>query len=192
MAGLLATLLMGMGLNVLLYLCAIVGVAPPEESLRRFFEQGATHYAGGNGVRFAVLVVTIVFASELSWAVVYSHLPPAVLRIAPWLRGLAFSILPLSFSTLVLLPTLGAGPLGLHLEAGLVPLAGEVLRNVLYAVGLAMSYSLLRVARQRPARAALDDRSGAATAAGEGPSDLPDSPANSETCEKEPVASLGD
>jgi len=34
-----------------------------------------------------------------------------------------------------------------------VPLAGEALRNVLYAVGLATSYSLLRVARQRPARA---------------------------------------
>lgn len=154
MAGLLATLLMGMGLNVLFYLFAIVGVGPPEEALRQFFEQGATRFADGHDVRFAVLVVTIVFASELIWAVVYSHLPPALLRITPWLRGLAFSVLPLSFSALVLLPTLGAGPLGLHLEAGLVPLVGEALRNVLYAVGLATSYSLLRVARQRPARAA--------------------------------------
>ena len=156
MAGLLATLLMGMGLNVVFYLLAAVGVEPPEEALLRFFDQGATRFAGGNAVRFATVVVSIVFLSELIWAVVYSHLPPPVLRIAPWLRGLAFSVVPLSFSALVVLPVLGAGPLGLHLEAGLVPFAGEALRNVLYAVGLAMSYSLLRVARQRPARAATE------------------------------------
>ena len=77
-----------------------------------------------------------------------------LLRLAPWLRGLAFSLLPLAFSVLVVLPVLGAGPLGLGLEAGLIPLAGEALRNALYGVGLAASYSLLRIARQRPARAA--------------------------------------
>ena len=38
--------------------------------------------------------------------------------------------------------------------AGVVLLAGEVLRNALSGVALAESYSLLRVARQRPARAA--------------------------------------
>jgi hypothetical protein len=156
MAGLLATLLMGMGLNVLFYLLAAAGIRPPEQALLRFFDQGAARFADGNAVRFAILVVAIVFASELIWAIVYSHLPPPLLRIAPWLRGLAFSVVPLSFSALVLLPALGAGPLGLHLEAGLVPFAGEVLRNVVYALGLATSYSLLRVARQRPARAAAE------------------------------------
>jgi membrane protein DedA with SNARE-associated domain len=156
MAGLLATLLMGMGLNVVFYLLAAAGIGPPEQALLHFFDQGAARFADGNAVRFAILVVAIVFASELIWAVVYSHLPSPMLRIAPWLRGLAFSVVPLSFSALVLLPVLGAGPLGLDLEAGLVPFAGEALRNVLYAVGLATSYSLLRVARQRPARAATE------------------------------------
>ena len=60
----------------------------------------------------------------------------------------------------MVLPVLGAGPLGLGLEAGLIPLAGEALRNALYGVGLAASYSLLRIARQRPARA---DELGVAT-----------------------------
>jgi len=175
MAGLLATLLMGMGLNVLFYLLAAVEIGPPEEALRRFFDQGAAQFADGNRVRFAVLVVTIVFATELIWAVVYSHLPAPLLRIAPWLRGLAFSALPLAFSALVLLPALGAGPLGLHLEAGLVPLAGEALRNALYALGLATSYSLLRVARQRPARAA-PETSGVARQQGDGASGVSDIP----------------
>ena len=57
----------------------------------------------------------------------------------------------------MVLPLLGAGPLGLGLGAAPVPLAGEVLRNALFGVALAASYSLLRVARQRPARAAAAD-----------------------------------
>jgi membrane protein DedA with SNARE-associated domain len=154
MAGLLATLLMGMGLNVVFYMLTALDIGPPEQALLRFFDQGASRFADGNGVRFAVIVITIVFVSEVLWAVVYSHLPSPLLRIPPWLRGLAFSILPLSFSVLVVLPGLGAGPLGLGLEAGLVPFAGEMFRNVLFGVGLSASYSLLRVARQRPARAA--------------------------------------
>ena len=156
MAGLLATLLMGMGLNVVFYVLAALGIGPPEQALVRFFEQGASRFADGNGVRFGVLVIAIVLVSEFLWAVVYSHLPPPLVRIPPWLRGLAFSTLPLAFSVLVLLPGLGAGPLGLGLETGLVPFAGEALRNVLFGVGLATSYSLLRVARQRPARAAAE------------------------------------
>jgi membrane protein DedA with SNARE-associated domain len=154
MAGFLATLLMGMGLNVVFYILAALDIGPPERALVRFFDQGALRFADGNGVRFAVIVITIVFVSELLWAVVYAHLPSPLLRIPPWLRGLSFSILPLSFSVLVVLPGLGAGPLGLGLGAGLVPFAGEMFRNVLFGVGLAASYSLLRVARQRPARAA--------------------------------------
>lgn len=153
MAGLLATLLMGMGLNVLLYLLAALGIGPPELSLVRFFEQGAARFAGGNVVRFGALVVALVVVSELVWAVVYAHLPAPLRRLPPWLRGLAFSVVPLACSLLLLLPLLGAGPLGLGLDAGLVPFAGEVIRNALYGLGLATSYSLLRAARQRPARA---------------------------------------
>jgi hypothetical protein len=186
MAGLLATLLMGMGLNVLLYVLAAVGIGPPEQALRRFFDQGAARFADGNGVRFAALVVTLVFISELVWAVVYAHLPSPLLRVAPWSRGLAFSILPLTFSVLVLLPVLGAGPLGLHLEAGLVPFAGEVLRNALFGVGLAASYSLLRVARQRPARAVAE----ASGEARQGRGEMSDISYNSEMSERESTSPL--
>ena len=157
MAGLLATLQMGMGVNVLLYLLGALDVELPEQALLRFLDQAAARFADGNSVRFAMLLLAIVLVSGFVWAVVYSHLAVPLLRIPPWLRGLAFSVLPLAFSVLVLMPLLGAGPLGLGLEAGLVPLVGEVFRNALFGVGLAASYSLLRVARQRPARAVAAD-----------------------------------
>ena len=161
MAGLLATLLMGMGLSLLLYMFAVFNIGPPEASLLRFFRQGADRFAEGNVVRFVAVVVAVVFVSELCWAVVYSHLPAPLRRMPPWLRGLAFSTVPLAFSVLVVLPALGAGPLGIGLDAGLVPFAGEVVRNGLYGLGLAISYSLLRAARQRPARAVPDPASDA-------------------------------
>ena len=153
LAGLLATLLMGMGVNLLLYLLGALGVEPPERALLDFVGRAASRVADGDGVRFVALLLALVFVSEFGWAVVYSHLAVPLLRIPPWLRGLAFSALPSAVSLLVVLPLLGAGPLGLGLGAGVVPLAGEVLRNGLFGVALAASYSLLRVARQRPARA---------------------------------------
>jgi len=75
-------------------------------------------------------------------------------NVPEWIRGLLFSLLPLLISTLVVMPALGAGPLGLGMGAALMALAGEFFRNALYGVGLALAYSLLRVARGRPARAA--------------------------------------
>jgi hypothetical protein len=57
------------------------------------------------------------------------------------------------------LPALGAGLLGLGLEAGLVPAAGELLRHLLYGAALGLTYpvlvltrrpSAIRFARPRP------------------------------------------
>jgi hypothetical protein len=59
-----------------------------------------------------------------------------------------FAALPALVSTLVLLPLLGAGLFGLGLDAGLVPLAGELFRNALFGVGLGTTHALLRRARQ--------------------------------------------
>ena len=85
-------------------------------------------------------------ALHLGWALLYAH----VARWLPgpdWVGGLLFALLPLTVAALVLLPALGAGPLGLDLGAGLLPLAGEVLRNAAYGVSLATGYTLLNRAR---------------------------------------------
>jgi membrane protein DedA with SNARE-associated domain len=155
LAGLLATLEMWMGVDVLLYSLGALDLGVPERTLLQFFDQAAARYAAGNGVRFAALMLAFTFVGGLVWAVIYSHVAIPLLRpLAPWLRGLAFSALPLAFSVLIIMPVVGVGFLGLGLDAGLLPLVGEALRNALFGVGLGVSYSLLRLARQRPARAA--------------------------------------
>ena len=51
-------------------------------------------------------------------------------------------------SLLVVLPLLGAGPLGLGLQAGLVPAAGELVRHLLYGAALGLAYPVLLMARR--------------------------------------------
>ena len=153
LAGLLATVEMGLGVNVLLYALGAIGVRPPEAALLRFLEGAANRFAEGQELRFVGMMLAIVVLGGLFWGIVYSHVAVPLLRVPAWQRGLLFSFLPFGFSSLVLMPLLGAGPLGLALGAGLMPLAGEALRNAVFGVGLATSYSLLRIARQRPARA---------------------------------------
>ena len=155
LAGLLATLEMWMGADVVLYVLGALGLGVPERALVRFLDQAAARFVAGNDVRFAALMLAFTVVGGLAWGVVYSHVAVPLLRpLAPWLRGLAFSALPLASSVLIVMPVAGAGVLGLGLDAGPLPLVAEALRNALFGVGLGVSYSLLRLARQRPARAA--------------------------------------
>jgi membrane protein DedA with SNARE-associated domain len=154
MAGLLATLEMGMGVDVLLYCLGSLGLGVPERALFHFLDRAAARFATGNSVHVAAALLGFTFVSGLAWAVIYAHVAvPHLQPLPPWFRGLVFSALPLASSVLIVMPLLGVGFLGLDLDAGLVPLFGEALRNALFGVGLGVSYSLLRLARQRPARA---------------------------------------
>jgi membrane protein DedA with SNARE-associated domain len=149
-AGLLATVMMLLGVNVVLYALDAVGLHMPERALMQLLHQAATRHAGGSASRLLLYLVLVLLATGLTWAVVYSHLGIKLLHGPAWVRGLLFSPLPLGFSLVVLLPFLGAGPFGLGLGDGLLPVAGEVFRNALFGVGLGASYSLLQLARQRP------------------------------------------
>jgi membrane protein DedA with SNARE-associated domain len=154
MAGLLATLQMAAGVSLALYALDLLQLPLPEQALKSFLQGAAAQVSGGSTVRFVAVLLLVVVISDVVWAIVYTHV--VVRRLPdtqPWLRGLLFAPLPLLASVLVVMPLLGAGPLGLALDAGLAPLAGEIFRNTVYAVGLAVAYSLLRVARQPPARA---------------------------------------
>ncbi|HZU07589.1 MAG TPA: DedA family protein [Chloroflexota bacterium] len=145
MAGLLATATMALVLDLVFYGLAAVGQTTPAAAL---FELGRA-LGQRLGVRpFVVLVsgIALFTVLHLGWAVLYAH----VERWLPepdWLGGLLFALLPLAFSVLVVLPALGVGIAGLALGQGLLPLAGEVLRYVIYGFCLSTSYTLLSRAR---------------------------------------------
>jgi membrane protein DedA with SNARE-associated domain len=146
LAGLFAVATTALVLNVVLYMAAVVEQETPAEALlelahaisRRVGAYPWIIVLGGAGL-FVVLGV--------GWAIVYAHIE-RWLPEPDWLGGLVFGLAPLAFSLLVVLPLLGAGPLGLGLGMGVVPLAGETVRHVLYSLALSTSFTLLSRTRR--------------------------------------------
>jgi membrane-associated protein len=141
-----------LGMNLLLYALGGFGITQPEWALTQLTERGAPLYSEGDTTRFFFHLALVLVLGNLAWAVVYGIITHEVRPARAWLRGLTFAPLPLCLSLLVLMPYLGAGPLGLELGVGLLPVAGEVLRNLLFGAALGVTYALVGVARQpRPA-----------------------------------------
>src|SRR4051794_485996 len=96
---------MWMGVDVLLYSLGAVGLGVPERALFQFLDQAAARFVAGNDARFAALLLAVTVVGGLVWAVLYTHVAIPLLRpLAPWLRGLVFSALPLAFSALIVMP----------------------------------------------------------------------------------------
>jgi len=155
-AGLGASALTTLSVTWLLEMIGFVAQAPPERALLRFLEadptpgllQLLTRYAPQRLV-FTGLVATVPFqvATHLVWAVLYAFTLEQRLRGGASARGMQFAVLPWLFSGLVVFPLLDAGWFGFQF-GGVLPMAGELLRSVLFGVTLATLYRLVRLARQ--------------------------------------------
>jgi hypothetical protein len=148
LAGFLATVGMGLGVNLALYALGALGVFSPEVALVQLIRTAAAEYADGSGPRMVAQLALLIFLLNMLWAVVYAWVAEGRLPGALWAEGLLFSVLPLAFSVFLLLPALGGGTVGLGLGAGLVPLVGELFRNALFGIGLGAWYALLLGARE--------------------------------------------
>lgn len=148
LAGCLATFVMLLGVNLALYALGALGLTLPEGALLQLVDQGAPQLdAVGSPPRSFVHLALVLLLSNLVWALIYAYVADSVQPRHAWLRGLLVAPLPLIFSLLVLMPFLRAGPLGLGLDVGLLPIAGEAFRNALFGVALGVCYELLRLAR---------------------------------------------
>jgi hypothetical protein len=153
MAGLLATIVTAVALNLLLYALAIIDQPAPEAALVALGEAISRRFGprGAEGVLLGAIALHV--GTQLLWAVVYAHLARRLPR-PDWVGGLLFALFPLAFSLWVVLPALGTGLAGLDLGMGLVPLAGELLRHAIYGGSLSTAYTLLSRARAAPRRGA--------------------------------------
>jgi membrane-associated protein len=146
-AGLLATLEMATALVVILALFAGFGIGLPERALLQAVALIVTGHGTALGPGLAPLAGLLFIPAGILWAVAYAVWIEPRLHGPDWLKGGTFSLLPMLVSWFVVLPSLGAGPLGLWLEAGPVPAAGELVRHLLYGVALGLAYPMLLLAR---------------------------------------------
>ena len=147
LAGLLATMEMATALGVILTAFVQLRLDYPEHVLLRAVALIAFGRGTTLGPAFLPLAAVLFFVAGILWAIGYAWAEPR-LRGPDWLKGATFSLLPTCASLLVVLPLLGAGPLGLGLQAGLVPAAGELVRHLLYGAALGLAYPVLLLARR--------------------------------------------
>lgn len=142
LAGMVAMFEMGLAVNIALYVFAAWGLLLPERALLRFMALVTAQVPGGSEGLLIGLIVVFV-AGGLLWSFIYTHIAAQLLPGPPVVRGLLFSLLPFTASMCLLLLA-GAGPLGLGLGAGLIPLVGEAFRCAVFGAGLGTAEALVR------------------------------------------------
>lgn len=80
--------------------------------------------------------IALHFVAGIVWAVVYTGLVEPRLHGPGWRRGLIFAVVPWLFSLFVFLPVVGGGFLGLAIDAGPLPIIGNLILHAAYGVTL--------------------------------------------------------
>lgn len=93
------------------------------------------------GNRFAIGMV-LNLGVGLLWAVLYARFAEPVLSGPGWKRGALFALLPWLLSVVVFFPIAGAGFLGSDLDAGPLPVLGNLVIHLVYGVMLGGLYAI--------------------------------------------------
>lgn len=166
LAGLAATVMMGLAVSWLLELAAFVLPASPEYALLRFLEwrpeevglpispeaitgflADQTPMMRGVWTTFGGLLVTIPLQviGHLAWALVYGFVLERRLHGSPIVRGLQFAFALWITTGVVIYPLVGAGPFGAQLNAGWAPFAAELVRYAVFGTALGVTYDAIRL-----------------------------------------------
>ncbi len=157
-AGALATLVSTLAMNVAINITGDLALLEPNSLVQRMQARLAVlAVVRVIGPALLLLAVPAFVLVGIGWGAIYAQWIEPRMQVPDWLSGLAFALLPLTVSLLVVLPVLdGAAPdLG---PLGPLAAASEALRHAFYGIALGAIYPLrlARFSRGR-ARAADDD-----------------------------------
>ena len=93
-----------------------------------------------------VLAIALNLLMGLFLALVYGRLVEPVLGGPGWRKGVLFSLVPFVLSVVAFLPVLGGGFLGSDIEAGPLPVLGNLVAHLVYGAILGSVYGLALVA----------------------------------------------
>ena len=153
-SGLVGTLVSSLLANVLVHLLGLLAFEGPGVALAELVRLVTAELGRSPGTLIGWLMLPAVLGVGAALGALYgAWLGNASYYRGP-LRGALFSLLPLALSLAIVLPLVGAGPAGLGLKAGLVPLVGETIRHLTYGLVLGTLYPALA----RPQRGRLETR----------------------------------
>jgi hypothetical protein len=89
-----------------------------------------------------ILTIAINCAFGLAWALIYAAFFARRLSGPGWRRGMMFALLPWVLSLTLFFPMVGAGFVGLALNAGPLPIIGNLILHLVYGGALGALYAL--------------------------------------------------
>ena len=142
LAGLIATMLMTVGLAVAYLVATVLGSESPNAPVLARWLGGLTHNAVTLQAETALPIAVLLHViAGIGWAVVYAGVVEPRLSGPGWRRGLVFAPAPGILSLLVFLPALGGGIFGLGLGAGPLPVVGNLVLHLVYGATLGGFYA---------------------------------------------------
>lgn len=140
-AGFVATTIMS-GVLVLGYLSSGIFADNSGNQISQWF-YGLTH----NSLTDSAFDVPIGYYSinllaGIIWALIYAYAIEPRLSGPAWRRGVVFSLIPWILSLVAFFPLVGAGFLGLDLDAGPLPALGNLILHLSYGLALGVMYAI--------------------------------------------------
>ncbi len=139
-AGFLATMVMT-GVLVAGYLTAGV-LGQMNNGIGDWF-YGLTHNSlTDNAFDIPIGAYSLNLLAGIVWAIIYAAVIEPRMSGPAWRRGALFSLLPWLLSLVVFFPIVGAGFLGLDLDAGPLPIIGNLILHLSYGITLGVAYAI--------------------------------------------------
>lgn len=140
-AGFVATTIMS-GVLVLGYLSSGIFADESGNQIRQWF-YGLTHNSlTDNAFDVPIGYYAINLLAGIIWALVYAYWFEPRLSGPAWRRGIVFSLIPWILSLVAFFPLVGAGFLGLDLDAGPLPALGNLILHLSYGLSLGVMYAI--------------------------------------------------
>lgn len=140
-AGFIATFMMTATMTAGYLFANAVGDADGATMLQWFEALSGNEVVDRVGESFAVGMVLNLIVG-LVWALIYGRLAEPMLRGPGWWQGVQFAMIPFLLSILVFFPLMGAGFLGMDLDAGPLPVIGNFVLHVVYGAALGFFFAI--------------------------------------------------
>jgi hypothetical protein len=88
------------------------------------------------------LAIALNLVMGMVWALVYAYAVEPRLSGPPWRKGILFALVPWVLSVVAFLPIMGGGFLGSSIDAGPLPVLGNLLLHLVYGATLGAVYAL--------------------------------------------------
>ena len=89
-----------------------------------------------------VLAIALNLLMGLALALVYGRIVEPILGGPGWRKGVLFSLVPWIFSVVAFLPIMGGGFLGREIDAGPLPILGNLILHLVYGATLGSVYGI--------------------------------------------------